>query len=287
MKPASFEYFAPEDIDEVIELLDQRAGDAKLLAGGQSLVPAMNFRLATPAAIVDLNRVGGLDNLRVEEGELVIDMLVRHRALERKVLDDPLGKLLAQVSHFVGHLPIRVRGTVAGSLAHADPAAEWCLVAIALNATIVARSLRGERRIPATDFFEGLFTTALEPNEVITQVRLPLLGRAGTGFCEKSHTAGDFATIATVAVLQLDDGLITDARVGVAGAESRPVRADRAETELQGSEATPEALAGAAHSAAEAVDPISDAFCSADYRRHLVEVLTRRALESALEAASA
>lgn len=287
MKPASFEYFAPEDVDEVVDVLERSDGEGKVLAGGQSLVPAMSFRLATPPVIVDVNHVRGLDGVRVEGAELVIEMLVRHRALERTVVDDPLGRLLARVSHLVGHLPIRVRGTFAGSLAHADPAAEWCLIAAALDATIVARGAAGERHIPAADFFRGTFTTSLEPNEVVTQVRLPLLGAAGTGFCEKSHTSGNFATVATVAVLRLADGVVEEARIGVGGAEDRPVRALQAETELRGVAPSAEAFDAAARSAAQAVDPISDAFCSADYRRHLVEVLSRRALDDALQTATA
>jgi aerobic carbon-monoxide dehydrogenase medium subunit len=286
VKPSPFEYLAARDLAEALDALAEHEGDARVLAGGQSLVPAMNFRLATPSLVVDLNRIEGLANVHVDGDELVVQCLVRHRDLEVPAAEDAATSLLARMSHLVGHLPIRVRGTFAGSIAHADPAAEWCMVALALDATIVARSVRATRRIAANDFFDGLFTTALASDEIITEVRLPLLRDAMTGFREKSQTAGDFATVATVASCRLDDGIVSDVRLAVAGAASTPVRAKRAESLLEGHQATPDALAVAARAAAEDVDPVSDATCSADYRRHLVEVLVRRALDDALGAAS-
>ena len=286
MKPSPFDYLAPGHLEEALGALAEHTGEVKVLAGGQSLVPAMNFRLATPSVLVDLNRIQGLASVVVDDDELVIQALVRHRALESTGADDATARLLARVSRFVGHLPIRVRGTFAGSLAHADPAAEWCMLAIALDATIVARSVRGTRRIAAHEFFEGLFTTALAEDEIITEVRLPLLGNAGTGFREKSQTAGDFATVATIAACTLEGGIVAGARLAIAGAGATPVRARRAESLLVGREPTPDAVADASRAAAEDVEPSSDATTSADYRRHLVEVLTRRALDDALEAAS-
>ena len=286
MKPSPFDYLAARDLAEALDALAGREGEARVLAGGQSLVPAMNFRLATPALLVDINRIGGLAAVEVDGDELVVQALVRHRDLEVPATKSAIPLLLARMSHLVGHLPIRVRGTFAGSIAHADPAAEWCMVAVALDATIVVRSVRGTRRIAADEFFESLFTTALATDEIITEVRLPLLRGAVTGFREKSQTAGDFATVATVAVCTLDDGIVTEVRLGLAGAASTPVRAKRAESLLVGQEPTPDALAAVARAAAEDVDTISDANCSADYRRHLVEVLARRALDDALGAAS-
>ncbi len=216
----------------------------------------MNFRLATPSLLVDLNRIGGLADVGVNGDELVIQALVRHVDLEVPASTDATSLLLARVAHLVGHLPIRMRGTFAGSLAHADPAAEWCMVAAALDATIVARSVRGTRRIPASEFFDGLFTTALEADEIITEVRLPLLRNAGIGFREKSQTAGDFATVATVAACSVgDEGVVAGVRLALAGAASTPVRAKRAESLLVGKEPTPDALAAVARAAAEDVDP--------------------------------
>jgi aerobic carbon-monoxide dehydrogenase medium subunit len=286
VKPSPFEYMAPASLDDALVALAEHDGEAKLLAGGQSLVPAMNFRLASPTLLIDLNRIGGLDRIFVDGTELAIGALVRHRDLETPVVADPVMRLIAAMSHLVGHLPIRVRGTFAGSLAHADPAAEWCMLAVALDATIVVRSLNSSRSILALDFFEGLFTTALADDEAIVEVRLPLLGDAGTGFREKSQTAGDFATIAAVTTMSLQEGAIAETRLALAGAGSTPIRATRAESLLDGHEPTPDALDAAARAAAEDVDPPSDAHSSADYRRHLVEVLARRALDDALSDAS-
>jgi len=286
VKPSPFDYLAARELPQALDALAAHEGDARVLAGGQSLVPAMNFRLATPSLVVDLNRIEGLASASVVGEEFVIQSLVRHRDLEVPAAEDATAVLLARMSHLVGHLPIRVRGTFAGSIAHADPAAEWCMVAVALDATVVARSVRGTRHIAAVDFFESLFTTALASDEIITEVRLPLLHDAGIGFREKSQTAGDFATVATVAACRVDGGVFSDVRLALAGASSTPVRARRAESILAGQEATPDAVAVAARAAAEDVDPISDATCSADYRRHLVEVLSRRALDDALGAAS-
>ena len=286
MKPSPFDYLAARDLAEALDALAGHEGEARVLAGGQSLVPAMNFRLATPTLLVDINRIKSLADVVVEGDELVVQSLVRHRDLEVPATQGATPGLLASMSHLVGHLPIRVRGTFAGSVAHADPAAEWCMVAVALDATIVARSVRGTRRIAAGDFFDGLFTTALAGDEIITEVRLPLLPNAATGFREKSQTAGDFATVATVAACRLDDGTVAEVRLAIAGAASTPVRAKRAESLLVGNEPTPDALAAVAHAAAEDVNPISDAHGSADYRRHLVEVLARRALDDALGVAS-
>jgi carbon-monoxide dehydrogenase medium subunit len=286
VKPAPFEYFAPWGLEEALDILAERTEDAAVLAGGQSLVPAMNFRLATPSVLVDINRIPGLDRVRVEGDEFIIEPLVRHANLETPVTPDPLGVLLSDISHLVGHLPIRVRGTFVGSIAHADPAAEWCALAVALDASILVRHASGERAIAARDFFEGPYTTALRPGEMVAEVRLPLLGAAGAGFVEKSRTAGDFAIVAVVATLRTDEGSIAEARIAIGGAEGRPVRAARAEELLLGADTGPDLWAAVAAAAAEDVDPIGDAFCSADYRRHLVEVLTDRALVAASERAA-
>jgi aerobic carbon-monoxide dehydrogenase medium subunit len=287
MKPAPFEYHAPTSLDHALDLLATLPGDARALAGGQSLVPAMNLRLATPTALVDLNGISGCGGVAVEDGELVVGMLARHRDLERVVPDDPLGRLLAATARLVGHLPIRMRGTFAGSLAHADPAAEWCALALALDATIVARSRDGHRSLSADEFFDGPFTTTLEPAEVISSVRLPLLRRAGAAIIERSQTAGDFATIVAVVALEIENDSISDARLSLGGAEGRPVRASAAEAALVGAPADPDAFDAAALTAAEGVDAVSDAVCSGDYRRQLVQVLTRRALDLARAEAAA
>jgi carbon-monoxide dehydrogenase medium subunit len=282
MKPGSFAYVAPETLDEALVSLKSNGDEAKVLAGGQSLVPAMNLRLSTPAVLVDINRIPGYGGVEEMDGALRVGMLARHSAFEDLPLRDPLGGLLSRISRQVGHLPIRLRGTFAGSLAHADPAAEWCALVAALDATIQVRSVRGERSIEGSAFFKGLFTTALADDEIITKVRIPLLGRAGWGFHEQSKTAGDFATVAALATLALRGREVMEARIGLAGVDSTPVRAVRAEDLLQGAPAEPGAMSAAAEIAAEDIDPVSDANCSADYRRHLVRVLLQRALQNAV-----
>ena len=284
MKPSPFDYYAPKTIGEAVGLLN--GDDAMVLAGGQSLVPAMNLRLASPTALVDINRISGFDRVTRRDDGVELGMLVRHADLESPPFDDALARLLGRVARYVGHLPIRVRGTFVGSLAHADPAAEWCAVAAALDAVVVAASHRGEREIAASEFFAGPFTTALEHNEIATAVRFPLLGRAGVGFSEVSRTAGDFATVAAVAALWTEGESIARARIALAGVGGVPVRAHRAEEILAGSDATETSLDAAAEAAAEGLDPVSEPYCSADFRRHLARVMVARSLRSALEDAT-
>ena len=282
MKPARFDYFPVRTAEEAVSALARSGGEAKVLAGGQSLVPAMNFRLARPAALVDINRVDELGHITDEGGCLRVGAVVRHSAFEQPVDDGPLGRLLAMAARHVGHLPIRIRGTFGGSLAHADPAAEWCVIAALLDAEIVAAGAAGVRRIPASDFFLTVFTTALEPAELLAEVRLPKPAPdAKVGFQQFSRRAGDFALTMAAAVLEVEAGEVTGARIALGGVGDRPVRAAAAEELLRGEKASPRALAAAAEAAAREVDPIGDIHGSAEYRRDLVRVLTRRALEQA------
>jgi aerobic carbon-monoxide dehydrogenase medium subunit len=283
MKPAPFDYHAPRSVDEAVELLAAHGDDAKVLAGGQSLVPAMNFRLARPAVLVDINRIAELDFCSPSDGALRMGALTRHARFERPVTEGPLGDLLADVVRYIAHLPIRVRGTFAGSLAHADPAAEWCVVATTLDAEIRARGPGGERSIDAATFFRSILTTALRPDELITEVRLPALGPGWRfGFAEFSRRAGDFALSMALAALRLDGGRIVEARVGVGGAGDRPLRIKEAEQALEGTAPRAEALAEAGAIAAARVDPFEDLHASIAYRRDLVGAMTKRALERAL-----
>jgi carbon-monoxide dehydrogenase medium subunit len=283
MKPAPFDYHAPRSVAEAIELLAAHGDDAKVLAGGQSLVPAMNFRLARPAVLVDINRIGELDFCSTGDGALRIGALTRHVRFERPVTAGVLGALLADVVHYVAHLPIRVRGTFAGSLAHADPAAEWCTVATTLDAEIRARGPGGERTLKAAAFFRSILTTSLRPDELITEVRLPMLGPDWRfGFAEFSRRAGDFALSMALALLRLDGGRIAEARIGIGGAGDRPLRITEAEQVLAGALPDRAALTEAGAMAAASVDPFDDLHASAAYRRDLVRVMTRRALERAL-----
>ncbi|MEE8332776.1 MAG: xanthine dehydrogenase family protein subunit M [Alphaproteobacteria bacterium] len=283
MKPVAFTYHTPGTIDEAVALLAEHAPeDGRILAGGQSLVPTMAFRLARPGHLVDINGIADLARLEADGGVLSIGACVRHAAFHRPVVDGPLGALLSDVVRHIAHYPIRMRGTFCGSLAHADPSSEWCLVAATLDAELVARSARGERVIPAADFFEGVMTTALEPDELLAQARLPLLSPdTKFGFQEFSRRAGDFAIGMVLATARLDGGVIVDAHIGVGGAEDLSRRMEAAEAALNGKSPGDDAFRAAADAAADAVDPMEDINTSADYRRDLVRTLTRRALEHA------
>jgi carbon-monoxide dehydrogenase medium subunit len=203
MKPADFEYHAPRTLEELLALLAEHREEGKILAGGQSLVPVMNFRLARPPHVIDLNGIAELDFLRAENSVLRIGALTRHAAFHRPVVAGPTGKLLSEVVQHIAHYPIRMRGTFAGSIAHADPASEWCVIVRLLEAEIVARSRRGERRLKAAEFFHGTFATALEADEVLTEARLPILDSSWrTGFYEFSRRVGDFAIAMTAVALR-------------------------------------------------------------------------------------
>jgi carbon-monoxide dehydrogenase medium subunit len=283
MKPASFQYHRPKTVDEAVALLAKLAPeDGRVLAGGQSLVPTMAFRLARPAHLVDINGVAGLDRLAVDSDTLSIGACVRHAAFHRPVTDGPLGRLLAEVVHHIAHYPIRMRGTFCGSLAHADPASEWCLVAATLDATLTAKSARGVRSIAAEDFLAGVMTTTLEPDELLIEARLPVLP-ADTRFAfqEFNRRAGDFALAMTLVTYQVDRGRVTNAHIGVGGAEDRPRRIAAAEQALNDRAPDAAAFAAAADAAAAAMDPMEDINTSAEYRRDLVRTLVRRALEQA------
>jgi carbon-monoxide dehydrogenase medium subunit len=283
MKPAPFAYHAPETVDEAVALLAEFAPqNGRVLAGGQSLVPAMAFRLARPAHLIDINGIAALARLAVVDQKLLIGAGVRHAAFHRPVITGPLGRLLAMVVRHIAHDPIRRRGTFCGSIAHADPASEWCCVAATLNATVVARSANGWRDIPIAEFFTGVMTTALAENELLVQVKLPLLpADTKTGFAEFSRRAGDFAIAMALATYRIADGRITEARLGIGGAESRPRRIVEAELLLEGSAPSAECFVAAAAAAARAITPITDPAIDAEYRRDLVRCLVHRALEQA------
>jgi aerobic carbon-monoxide dehydrogenase medium subunit len=296
MKPASFDYAAPDTLDEVLALLGHHGREAKVLAGGQTLVPRMAFRFERPTLVIDIGRVAGLDGVAAADGELSIGARVTHRTLELGVSEDPLGRLLALAGRHIGHLPIRVRGTIGGSLAYADPSSEWCVLAVALGARIGIASARGRRFAEAAnffgtpsatalepgDFFRTAFETALEPDELIDEVRLPLLGHGATvGFAEFSRRENDSALASAAAAVDLDQGLVTRAFVGIGGRGTGRIRVGKAEAALIGSALEPDAIAEASHAAAAAADPISDFRGSADYRRAVVEVLVRRAIKQA------
>jgi aerobic carbon-monoxide dehydrogenase medium subunit len=283
MKPAPFRYHAPKTVEEAVATLAEVASeDGRILAGGQSLVPIMAFRLARPAHLVDINGVTALARLAVDGDRLSIGACVRHAAFHKPVENGPLGRLLARVVRHIAHYPIRTRGTFCGSIAHADPASEWCLVAAALGAEMVARSTKGTRTIAAADFFRGIMTTALAEDELLTEVRLPILSAdTRCGFYEFNRRAGDFALGMAVATYRVVDGAMREPRVALGGIEAQPRRIAQAEAALAGRPAGREAFQAAAAAVVAAVDPLEDAITSAEYRRDLAGTVARRALEQA------
>jgi aerobic carbon-monoxide dehydrogenase medium subunit len=285
MKPASFVRHVPKTLDEALTILSEVAPkDGRILAGGQSLVPMMAFRMARPAHLVDINEVSGLDRLAADNGKLIVGARVRHAAFHKSAAPGPLGALLATVVRNIAHYPIRMRGTMCGSLANADPASEWCLTAVTIDAEMVAKSTEGERVIPASKFFTGIMSTALAENELLAEVRLPLLpDDTRFGFNEFSRRAGDFAMSASLVTYRLKNGKIAEPRVGVGGAEDHPRRLIAAEQVLVGQNPNDQVFRDAAEAAAAAIDPLEDARTSADYRRDLVRTVVRRALEASVQ----
>lgn len=291
MKPAPFAYYAPGSLDEALALLAEHGYDGKLLAGGQSLVPAMNFRLAQPAALIDLNSLRELFYVQEgRQGGLAIGAMTRQRAIERSDLAARSAPLLHATMPYIAHVQIRNRGTIGGSLAHADPAAELPAVMVALGASFHLASVRGRRTIPAESFYQGLFTTALEPDEMLVQVDVPEQpAGSGWGFHEFSRRTGDYAIVGVAANVQLDErGQCKLAKIIYLSVGEGPTPAAQAAAGLLGHKPSAEAIAAAAATAASTdIEPLADIHASAAYRRHLVEVLGRRALADAFAKAAA
>jgi len=283
MKPPPFEYAAPSTVEEAVALLAKHDGEAKVLAGGQSLMPLLNMRFARPAALVDLRRVAGLGEVREEGGALVIGAMVTKRAVERSALVESRQPLLHAATRWIAHPQIRNRGTIGGSMAQADPAAEYPAVALALDMEFDVAGPGGTRRVPAADFFVTYLTTALEENEVLTAVRVPAFP-AGTGWSiqEVARRHGDFAMVGAVATLRVEGGRVANPRVVLFGVGPTPLRASSAEQALAGNAPSEDSFAAAGAAVAAAIEePLSDVHASGEYRRHLPDVLTRRALAEA------
>src|SRR5579875_3411800 len=284
MKPAPFEYHAPRSVEEALALLAQYGDEAKVLAGGQSLVPLMNFRLARPAHLIDLNRIPELAYVRPHDGGLAFGAMTRQYFLEEDPQVAARNPLLPVVARHIGHVQIRHRGTIGGSIAHADPVAELPLIATLLDAELVIRSQEGGERVAQPqEFFLHYLMTSLAPTELLCEVRFPALPpRAGWSFQEFARRHGDFAIVAAAAILEADaNGVCTAARVAVAGGAPTPQRSQGAEAALVGQKLAPAAFDAAAEAAAAEADPESDSHASADYRRKMVRVFVRRALEAA------
>lgn len=285
MKPAPFDYVRPASLAEALATLREHGDEAKCLAGGQSLVPLLNLRLSKPRILVDLNPLTDLAHLGIADGHLAIGALTRQRTIETSATVREHAPLLAEVTPLIGHLPIRTRGTLGGSLAHADPAAEYPAVVLALDGRMRASTAGGERIIPAERFFVTYLTTVLEPTEILTEVILPRLPpRTGTAFLELTRRHGDFAIVGVAAVVTLDDlGAIGRSRLALCGVGPTPLRAGRAEAALQGERPSRALLAEAGRLAAEEADPPDDLHGSVEYRREMTAVFTRRTLARALE----
>ncbi|HEX7180491.1 MAG TPA: xanthine dehydrogenase family protein subunit M [Thermoanaerobaculia bacterium] len=289
MKPAPFEYLAPDSLDAVLDVLARHGGDAKILAGGQSLIPVMNFRLAQPSLLVDLNKLSELDFVRQgEDGGLRIGGMTRQRRLERDPLIAAAAPLLHEAVPFIAHPQIRNRGTFGGSLAHADPAAELPALAVALRARLRLRKAGGDRWVEAGDFFAGLFTTALEPDEVLVEAAIPPLApRTGWAFLEVARRHGDYAQVGVAALVTLgEDGRCREARLVYLSVGDVPVEAREAAALLAGQEISAQAIAAAAEKASrDEMDPLGDIHATAEFKRHLARVLTGRVLRRAAERA--
>jgi carbon-monoxide dehydrogenase medium subunit len=281
MKPPVFAYHRAAHLDDALSVLAEHGDEAKVLAGGQSLVPMLNLRLARPGVLVDVNRIG-LNELTAQNGTLRLGALVRHRTLEEhpQVLRD--APLLAAAAPLIGHPPIRARGTLGGSLAHADPAAELPTAALALGAAIQLASSAGRRTVAAHDFFLGPFMTVMRDDEMVVAVEVPRHGEAGCAYEQVAIRAGDFAVVGVAAMVELGaDGCVTSARIAIAGAAGAPVRADQSELAVAGRRLDASTLRDAGEAAAAAVEPSGDLHGSSAYRSHLTDVLTRRALTNA------
>lgn len=284
MKPAPFEYYAPTQRHEALALLTESGFDAKILAGGQSLVPAMNFRLARPSILIDVNGINDLFGVRITEGgSLLLGAMTRQRELERSPLLAEHAPLIAEAMPHIAHPQIRNRGTIGGSLAHADPAAELPALAVALNARLHLQSQSGERWLSAADFFLGVLTTALEPEEMLVEVEIPALpARTGTAFDEVARRHGDYAMAGAAAVVTLDNnGLIAESTLVLMAVGDAPIRV-RAIEALRGQQPTPEIIHEAAESIDNKIDPPNDLHATAAYRRHLVKSLARTTLTRAI-----
>ena len=288
MKPAPFEYFAPKTVDEALAHLAEYGYDAKVLAGGQSLIPMMNFRLVQPAVIVDINNIDELSHIReTAEGGLSIGAIARHNQVETSPLVAERAALISDAMPHIATIQVRSRGTFGGSIAHADPSAELTAVSVALDGSFLLRGQRGERWVPANEFFAGLFTSVLEPDELLIEAKFPAIPRrSGCALVEVARRPHDFALVGVAAIVSLGAGdRCQQARVVFFSVGDGPVEAHQASELLAGKDLTPELMRAAAETAKGEIDPGSDIHASAEYRRHLAGVLSFRALTRAFDRA--
>ena len=288
MFPSPFEYQAPASLDEALALLSQHGDRAKVLAGGHSLLPLMKLRLAAPELLIDIGRIPELAGIREADGGLVIGTRTTYRMVQESPLVRERFLLVREAAEVVGDQQVRNRGTIGGALAHADPASDMPAVMLALNAELTLVRQGGRRTLPIGEFLVDALTTALQPGELLTEIRLPALpARSGTAYVKYPHPASGYAVVGVAAVLALDtEGRCSDVRVGITGASSKAYRARGVEQALTGQAPTEQNIAAAAERAAEGVEMNSDLFASAEYRAHLARVFTRRALALAAQRAT-
>jgi carbon-monoxide dehydrogenase medium subunit len=287
MYPPRFDYLAPHSVEEALDVLAERGDDAKVLAGGQSLIPLLKLRFAAPEVLVDINRVAGLDTLSEENGWLRIGPLVRHREAEHSNLLRERYPTMAAAAPQISDPLVRNLGTICGSLAHADPSGDWGAVMIAMGGELVVRSRRGERAVPARELFTGPFTTTLEPDELVAGARVPIRERTGGSYLKLERKVGDFATAAVAVRLTLGpDGRIADAGIGLTAVGATNLAATAAEDSLRGAQPGDEAFREAAELAAQAASPASDLRGTVEYKRNVVRVFTERGLRDAASMAA-
>lgn len=286
MLPAPFEYHAPRTVDEALGLLDELGEDAKILAGGQSLIPLLKLRFASPGHLVDINKISGLDYLEERDGTLRVGPLFRHKSAERSSLLASRYHVMADAAPQIADPIIRNRGTVAGSVAHADPSGDWGTVFLALDADLVLRSKSGSRTVKARDFFSGPFSTALQPTELLSEIRIPAAKpQTGGSYLKLERKVGDFATVAVAVHLQMEDGKVGSAGIGLTAVGPQNIKAERAEAALRGARLDDAKIREAAALAAEAAEPKADHRGSVEYKRNLVRVFTERGIKRAYERA--
>jgi carbon-monoxide dehydrogenase medium subunit len=288
MIAAQFDYVRANTLDEALSLLSQNE-DAKILAGGHSLIPAMKLRLAQPPLLIDLGRIKDLSYIREEDGQIRIGAMTTHYEIESSDLLKKICPLLPECAGHIGDVQVRNKGTIGGSLAHSDPAGDWPAAIIALNADLIATSKSGERAIKADDFFVDLLTTALEPGEILREIRINKSnGRSGQAYAKMHHPASGFAVVGVAANLTMDaDGGCQSASIGITGVSSKAYRPNAVESALTGAKLNQQTIANAGAHATDGIEANGDLFASADYRRHLAEVYTKRAITAALKSVPA
>ena len=288
MIPAAFEYHAPKSLEEALRLLERHGDEAKLLAGGHSLLPLMKLRLASPRFVIDLGKLRGMSYIREEGDKIAIGAMTTHAEVAASELLASKCSLMAETAAEIGDAQVRNRGTIGGSMAHADPAADYPAAILALDAEIVAANTGGNRTIPARDFFVDMLTTQLRPGEIVTQVRVPKLNpRIGTAYCKLAQPASGFAVVGVAAKIVLGTGgKIESAAIGVTGLAPKPYRADSVEAALKNQKTSDKLFADAAKSVADGVEPLGDLSASGEYRREMAIVFTRRALAQAAASAT-